>query len=88
MGATITPTGTPASLSVRIASNRLAGVDGARLHGAGEVAVERRDRERDCGEPAPCHAGQNVRIARHQRRLGHDADGMIATVPAPRAHPA
>ena len=52
----------------------------ARLHGAGEAAVERRDRERDRREPAPCHAREDVRIAGDQRRLGDDADGMLVAV--------
>ena len=52
----------------------------ARLHLAREFGVERSDRERDLGELALCHAGENVEIAQHQRRLGDNADRMVGAV--------
>ena len=52
----------------------------ARLHGAGEAALQGGDRQRDRGEPAPRHAGEDIDIARHQRRLGDDADRVVVAV--------
>jgi len=49
---------------------------GARLHGAGELAVERGDGERDLGKAHLGHLRQDVDVAQDQRRFGHDADGM------------
>ena len=80
MGATITPTGHARLAEHAHRLQPLRRRRRARLHGAREVAVQRRDRERDRGEPALCHAGEDVRIARDQRRLGHDADRVVVPV--------
>ena len=53
---------------------------GARLHHARELGIEARHRERDLHQIAPRHARQNVDVAQHQRRLGHDADRMAGAL--------
>ena len=70
----------PASASWRIASSRLRRRRGARLHHARELRIEARHRERDLDQVAPRHAREDVDVARHQRRLGHDADRMAGAV--------
>ena len=77
IGATMTEAGTPASTSLATVSSRLSGVLRARLHGAGELAVERGDGERDLDQPALGHGAQDVEIAQDQRRFGDDADGVV-----------
>ncbi|MHC2633141.1 hypothetical protein ACVME5_005795 [Bradyrhizobium liaoningense] len=66
----------PASESCFSASSRFGGVEAPRLHGARQFRIERGDRNRDLGEVALGHPGQNVDVAHHQRRFGDDADGM------------
>ena len=46
----------------------------ARLHGAGQLRIQRRYRNRHLGEIALGHPRQNVDVAHNQRRLRHDAD--------------
>ena len=53
---------------------------GARLHGAREFGVERGHRQRDLGQIALGHPRQNIDVARHQRRLGDDADRMAGAL--------
>ena len=53
---------------------------GARLHLAGDPAIERRHGDRHLDEAAACHAGEDVKIARDERGLGDDADGMVGAV--------
>ena len=79
MGATMTPTGTPASASALMASSRLGGV-GARGSILRARAVERGDGDGDLGQAARRHAGQDVDVAHHQRRLGDDADRVAGAV--------
>ena len=76
-GATMTEVGTPASTSRCERLEPLVGRARARLHGAGELAVERGDRERHLDQAALGHRLENVEIAQHQRRLGDDADRMV-----------
>ena len=63
-----------------MASSRLGGVERARLHLAGDAAVERGDGDGDLGEAARGHAGQDIDVAHHQGRLGDDADRMAGAV--------
>ena len=49
----------------------------ARLHRAGELAVERGDGERDLDQSSLRHGAKNVEIAQDERGFGDDADGMI-----------
>ena len=60
-----------------MASIRLSGVERPRLHLAGEPAVERGHRYRHLNEPPACKPRQNIEIAHHQRRFGHDR-GRVA----------
>ena len=53
---------------------------GARLHGARELRIERRHRQRDLDQIALRHPRQNVDVARHQRRFGDDADRMAGAL--------
>ena len=52
----------------------------ARLHGARELGVERRHRERDLDQIALGQPRQDVEVAQDQRRLGHDADRMAGAL--------
>ena len=52
------------------------------LHRSGHTAIKCRDRHRDSGEIFFCHRLQDVDVARDQRRLCDDADGMLG----PRHH--
>ena len=49
---------------------------GARLHLARQLAIERRDRDRDDGKIVARHLGENVEIALDQRPFGDDRDRM------------
>ena len=53
---------------------------GARLHGARELGIERRHRDRHLDQIALGHARQDVEIAQHQRRFGDDADRMAGAL--------
>jgi hypothetical protein len=68
-GATMTEVGTPASPSCCRAASRAR----ARLHGAGELGVERGDRHRHFDEAALGHGGEQIEVAQDQCRLGDDA---------------
>ncbi len=52
----------------------------ARLHDARKLCIERRHRQRDLHQIALRHAGEDVEIARDQRRLGDDAHGMAVAL--------
>ena len=77
IGATMTEVGTPASTSLATRLEPLVRRARARLHGAGELAVERRDGERDLDQAALRHGAQDVEIAQDERGFGDDADGMV-----------
>jgi hypothetical protein len=47
---------------------------GARLHAAGQSAVERRDRYRHARQPVLGHLAEDVEVALDQCRFGHDRD--------------
>ena len=70
----------PASESCFSASSRFGGVEAPRLHGARQLRIERGHGDPDLGEVALGHARENVDVARHQRRLGDDADGMAGAL--------
>ena len=65
-------------------SSRFAGVAARGSMRARELAVERRQRQRDLGEPALRHRRQDVDVARHQRRFRDDADRDDWRATAPR----
>lgn len=78
-GATLTPTGMPASASVRIAQpSRRRGC--ARLQLACQLGVERGDGHRRHGQVLRRHRRQQVDVAFDQGRLGDQTDRMIAIV--------
>ena len=52
----------------------------ARLHGARELGIERRHRQRDLDQVALGEPRQDVEIAQDQRRLGDDADRMAGAL--------
>ena len=83
MGAVMTATGTPASLSALMASSRRGGVAARgsilRATRRSSVVTEIATLTR----PAARHAGEDIDVARHQGRLGDDADGMARCGPAP-----
>ena len=49
---------------------------GARLHGARQGAVERRDRQEDRGEIFLRHRREQIEVAQDQARLGDDSDRL------------
>ena len=53
---------------------------GARLHGARELRIERRHRDRDLDQVALRQPRQDVEVAQDQRRLGDDADRMAGAL--------
>ena len=70
----------PASASFRIASRPFRRRRGPRLHGARELGIERRHRQRDLDQIAFRHPLQNIDVAHDQRRLGDDADRMAGAL--------
>ena len=76
-GATMTEAGTPASTRRCERLEPLVGRACPRLHGARELAVERRHRQRHFHQAPLGHRRQQVEIAQDESRLGDDADGMV-----------
>ena len=76
-GATITEVGTPACDQPLERLQPPVGRARARLHGPGELAVERGHRQRHLHQAALGHRGEKIEIAQHQRRFGDDADRVI-----------
>ena len=52
----------------------------AGLHGAGEVAVQRRDRDEGAGQTVAAHRAQDIHIAGDQIRLGDDGEGLAESL--------
>src|SRR5262249_10906559 len=52
------------------------GTGGPRLHAPGELRVERRDREHDVRGTMPRELGEEIGVARNQRRLGDRGHGV------------
>ena len=74
-GATITPTGTPASVSARTAPPRGRRA-GAGLHDARQRRIEGRDADVDVHQPGGGQRGEQIEIARDQRVFRDDADRL------------
>ena len=73
IGATLTPTDSPARASVSIVRRRRAGVGDVRLDGARPLLVPERDADRDVHVGDARQRLQHVDVALDQRRLGDDA---------------
>ena len=74
IGATETPTGTPASARVRMRAQAHGGAGGAWFEFGGERAIERSDRE-DCGAGIPaCQFSEDVGVAGDEMVFGDDAN--------------
>ena len=74
-GASINCVGMPAAVSSRIARKPGVGRAGAGLHRAGELGVERGDRDADADRAMGGKLLQDVDVAGDERVLGDDADG-------------
>ncbi len=77
MGATSTPTGTPASASTRMALSFARSRSGARFEHALHLVVERGDAEHHARETVAREFRQQVHVARDQRALGGDGDRVF-----------
>lgn len=58
-----------------MASSRFAGVE-ARLHGAGQTAIQGGYGDTGRGQASPAHGPQNVDVAGDRHRFGDDAERM------------
>jgi hypothetical protein len=84
-GATLTPTGMPASASASYGAQAPVGRCGARLHAAGQLRIERGDgdvhrRQALCG-----HGREQIQVALHAAALGDERKRVARLAASPRS---
>jgi hypothetical protein len=77
IGATITPTGTPARASASSACSRRCGAAARGSIRRASVAIERRDRQVDARHALRRHRRDDVEVALDERRLGDDRERVL-----------